>query len=186
MAAWLAPVIGGVVGLYGANKTKNAAKQAQQDRNDAVNAQYEYDKEAWQMQKDAAIADRAFAVQEIEQRAKNEGKLAAYKDAQNAQSYNYNLQIRNMQQDTNERMYQKSEDIYFNQLGVNALEERDARLNERRQLQEITTQILYEQNDAMIEALEAEGKIRARGVTGRTADKLSSTALLQAASKMTL
>ena len=140
---WLAPVVGAAVGLYGAKKSSDAAKQAQSDRNKAVSAQYEYDKEAWQMRKDAAIADRAFAVQEIEQRAKNEGKLAAYKDAQNAQSYNYNLQIRNMQQDTNERMYQKSEDIYFNQLGVNALEERDARLNERRQLQEITTQNLY-------------------------------------------
>ena len=184
--AWLAPVVGGAIGLYGAKKSSDAAKQAQSDRNDAVGAQYEYDKQAWQMQKDAAIADREFAVQEIEQRAKNEGQLAAYKDAQNAQSYNYNLQIRNAQQETNEKMYQKSEDIYFNQLGVNALEERDARLNERRQLQEITTQNLYEQNDAMLEALQAEGTIRARGVTGRTADKLTSAALLQAGTKMTL
>ena len=164
----------------------DAAKQAQSDRNQAVDAQYRYDKEAWQMAKDAAIADREFAVKEIEMRAQQEGQLAAYKDAQQAQSYNYNLQIRNMQQDTNEKMYQKSENIYFNQLGINALEERDARLNERRQLQEITTENLYQQNDTMLEALQAEGTIRARGVTGRTADKLTSTALLQAGTKLTL
>ena len=90
---FIAPVVGGLVGLYGAKKSSNAAKQAQSDRNDAVNAQFKYDKQAWKMQKNAAIADREFAVKEIEQRAKNEGKLAAYKDAQNAQSYNYNLQI---------------------------------------------------------------------------------------------
>ena len=186
MAVWLAPVIGAAVGLYGAKKSSDAAKQAQSDRNDAVDAQYRYDKEAWQMAKDAAIADRAFAVKEIEMRAQQEGQLAAYKDAQNAQSYNYNLQIRNMQQDTNEKMYQKSENIYFNQLGINALEERDARLNERRQLQEITTENLYQQNDTMLEALQAEGTIRARGVTGRTADKLTSAALLQAGTKLTL
>ena len=69
---WLAPVVGAAVGLYGAKKSSDAAKQAQSDRNDAVGAQYEYDKQAWQMQKDAAIADREFAVQEIEQRSKNE------------------------------------------------------------------------------------------------------------------
>jgi len=184
--AWLAPVIGGAVGLYGAKKSSDAAKQAQSDRNDAVGAQYEYDKQAWQMQKDAAIADREYAVKEIEMRAKQEGQLAAYKDAQQQQSYNYNLQIRNQQQDTNERMYKKSEDIYYNQLGVNAMEEREARLNERRKLKEINTEDLYAKQDAMIEAMQAEGTIRARGVTGRTADKLSTTAALQAATKMTL
>ena len=184
--AWLAPVIGGAVGLYGAKKSSDAAKQAQSDRNEAVGAQYEYDKQAWQMQKDAAIADREYAVQEIEMRAKQEGQLAAYKDAQQQQSYNYNLQIRDQQQDTNERMYAKSEDIFYNQLGVNAMEEREARLGERRKLKEINTQNLYEQQDAMIEAMQAEGTIRARGVTGRTADKLSTTAALQAATKMTL
>ena len=183
---WLAPVVGAAVGLYGAKKSSDAAKDAQQDRNEAVGAQYEYDKQAWQMQKDAAIADREYAVQEIEMRAKQEGQLAAYKDAQQQQSYNYNLQIRNQQQDTNERMYAKSEDIYYNQLGVNAMEEREARLNEKRKLKEINTEDLYAKQDAMIEAMQAEGTIRARGVTGRTADKLSTTAALQAATKMTL
>ena len=185
MAIW-GPIIGAAVGLYGANKSANAAKQAQSDRNEAVDQQYKYDVQAWQMQKDAAIADREYAVREIEERARQEGMLAAYKDAQQAESYNYNLQIRNLQQETNEKMYRKSEDIYFNQLGINALEEREAKLNEKRQLKEITTKSLYEQNDAYLEALQAEGTIRARGITGRTADKLTATAALQAAQKMTM
>ena len=179
-------LIGGAIGLYGANKSSNAAKQAQKDRNDATQAQYQYDVQAWQMQKEAAIAKREYAVKEIEMRAQQEGQLAAYKDAQQAQSYNYNLQIRNMQQDTNEKMYRKSEDIFAEQLGINAYEERQARLGEKRQLQEITTKNLYEQNDAYLEALQAEGTIRARGVTGRTADKITSAAALQAAQKMTM
>ena len=113
MAIW-GPIIGAAVGLYGANKSANAAKQAQSERNEAVDQQYEYDVQAWQMQKEAAIADREYAVQEIQERARQEGMLAAYKDAQQAESYNYNLQIRNLQQETNEKMYRKSEDIYFN------------------------------------------------------------------------
>ena len=43
---WLAPVVGAAVGLYGAKKSSDAAKQAQSDRNAAVSAQYEYDKQA--------------------------------------------------------------------------------------------------------------------------------------------
>lgn len=185
MAIWGA-LVGGAVGLFGAKKSSDAAKQAQSERNDATQAQYEYDVQAWQMQKEAAIAKREYAVKEIEMRAQQEGQLAAYKDAQQAQSYNYNLQIRNMQQDTNEKMYRKSEDIFAEQLGINAYEERQARLGEKRQLQEITTKNLYEQNDAYLEALQAEGTIRARGVTGRTADKITSAAALQAAQKMTM
>ena len=185
MAIWGA-LVGGAVGLFGAKQSSNAAKQAQSERNDATQAQYEYDVQAWQMQKEAAIAKREYAVKEIEMRAQQEGQLAAYKDAQQAQSYNYNLQIRNMQQDTNEKMYRKSEDIFAEQLGINAYEERQARLGEKRQLQEITTKNLYEQNDAYLEALQAEGTIRARGVTGRTADKITSAAALQAAQKMTM
>ena len=184
--AIIGAIIGGAIGLYGAKKSSDAAKEAQQNRNDATNAQYEYDVQAWQMQKEAAIAKRDYAVKEIEMRAQQEGQLAAYKDAQQAQSYNYNLQIRNMQQDTNEKMYQKSEDIFAEQLGINAYEERQARLSEKRQLRELTTQNLYQQNDAYLEALQAEGTIRARGVTGRTADKLTSVAALQAAQKMTM
>ena len=184
--AIIGALIGGAIGLYGAKKSSDAAKKAQSDRNDATEAQYQYDVQAWQMQKEAAIAKRDYAVKEIELRAQQEGQLAAYKDAQQAQSYNYNLQIRNMQQDTNEKMYQKSEDIFAEQLGINAYEERQARLSEKRQLRELTTQNLYQQNDAYLEALQAEGTIRARGVTGRTADKITSAAALQAAQKMTM
>jgi len=40
--------------------------------------------------------------------------IAAHKDAANLRTYNYNLQIRDREQDLNNRMYQKSEDIFNN------------------------------------------------------------------------
>ena len=49
MAIWGA-LVGGAVGLFGAKQSSNAAKQAQSERNDATQAQYEYDVQAWQMQ----------------------------------------------------------------------------------------------------------------------------------------
>ena len=178
-------IIAAGVGLYGAKKQSDAAKDAQNTRNEATNAQYKYDVEAWQMQKDAAIAKRDYAVKEIEMKAEAEGRLAAYKDATAARQYNYNLQIRNSQQDANDRMFQKSEDIYSFQTSLNAMNEKAARMDERRQLKEIEAENRYEKNEVFLDALLAEGAIRARGVTGRSADKARSVSTLKAGVALT-
>ena len=181
----LPAIIGAAVGIYGANKASNAAKSAQNARNEATNAQYKYDVEAWQMQKDAAIAKRDYAVREVEMKAEAEGRLAAYKDATAARQYNYNLQIRNSQQDANDRMFQKSEDIYLHQTSLNSMNEKAARMDERRQLKEIEAENRYEKNEVFLDALLAEGAIRARGVTGRSADKARSVSTLKAGVALT-
>ena len=178
-------IIAAGVGLYGAKKQSDAAKDAQNTRNEATNAQYKYDVEAWQMQKDAAIAKRDYAVKEIEMKAEAEGRLAAYKDATAARQYNYNLQIRNSQQDANDRMFQKSEDIYLHQTSLNSMNEKAARMDERRQLKEIEAENRYEKNEVFLDALLAEGAIRARGVTGRSADKARSVSTLKAGVALT-
>ena len=178
-------IIAAGVGLYGAKKQSDAAKSAQNTRNEATNAQYKYDVEAWQMQKDAAIAKRDYAVKEIEMKAEAEGRLAAYKDATAARQYNYNLQIRNSQQDANDRMFQKSEDIYLHQTSLNSMNEKAARMDERRQLKEIEAENRYEKNEVFLDALLAEGAIRARGVTGRSADKARSVSTLKAGVALT-
>ena len=178
-------IIGAGVALYGAKKSSDAAKSAQNARNEATNAQYKYDVEAWQMQKEAAIAKRDYAVREVEMKAEAEGRLAAYKDATAARQYNYNLQIRNQQQDANDRMFQKSEDIYSFQTSLNAMNEKAARMDERRQLKEIEAENRYEKNEVFLDALLAEGAIRARGVTGRSADKARSVSTLKAGVALT-
>ena len=182
----IAPIVGAAVGIYGANKQANAAKSAQQERNNAVDAQYEYDKEKWAMEKQAMLANREFKVKEIEERARQEGELAGYKDASNARQYNYQLQIRNKQQDTNERMYAKSNAIFQQQLGLNALQERSARMDERQQLEEIKAEKRYEKNTAYLDGIIAEGEIRARGQMGRSVQKARSVQTLKTATALTL
>jgi len=186
MPAWLAPVVGAAVGLYGANKQANAAKDAQRANNAAADAQYKYNVQRWETDKQKMLADREYKVREIEQRAANEGQLAAFKDASNARQYNYQLQIRNSQQDTNERMFAKSNAIYQDQLGLNALQEKNARQEERQQLSEIQAEKRYERNTAYIDGLLAEGEIRARGQTGRSVQKARSVNTLKTATALTL
>ena len=179
-------IIGGVVGLYGAKKQADAARDAQRANNEAADAQYRYNVQRWEMDKQKMLADRDYKVKEIEERASQEGQLAAFKDATNARQYNYQLQIRNSQQDTNERMFAKSNKIYQDQLGLNALQERNARQDERQQLQEIQAEKRYEKNTAYIDGILAEGEIRARGQTGRSVQKARSVQTLKTATALTL
>ena len=182
----IAPIVGAAVGIYGANKQANAAKSAQQERNNATEAQYTYNKEKWAMDKQKMLADREFKVKEIEERARQEGQLAGFKDASNARQFNYQLQIRNKQQDTNERMYAKSNAIFQQQLGLNALQERSARMDERQQLEEIKAEKRYEKNTAYLDGIIAEGEIRARGQMGRSVQKARSVQTLKTATALTL
>ena len=186
MLQFIAPIVGLGLQVYSGRKQQRAAESAADTQNEATEAQYQYDKEAWEMAKQSAIAKRNYAVEEIEQRARQEGLIAAHKDAANLRTYNYNLQIRDREQDLNDRMYQKSDDIFYNQLGINAQNERSARMDERRQLREIETENRYQKNDAYLEAIEAEGAIRARGQTGRSIDKQKSVAALKASTAMSL
>ena len=186
MLQFIAPIVGLGLQVYGGRKQEQAARGAADTQNAATEAQYQYDLEAWDMAKQSAIAKRNYAVQEIEEKARQEGLIAAHKDAANLRTYNYNLQIRDREQDLNNRMYQKSEDIFYNQLGINADNERSARMDERRQLREIETENRYQKNDAYLEAIEAEGAIRARGQTGRSVDKAKSVAALKASTALSL
>ena len=186
MLQFIAPIVGLGLQVYGGRKQDRAAKDAANTQNAATEAQYQYDLAAWDMAKQSAIAKRNYAVQEIEEKARQEGLIAAHKDAANLRTYNYNLQIRDREQDLNDRMYAKSEDIFYNQLGINADNERSARMDERRQLREIETENRYQKNDAYLEAIEAEGAIRARGQTGRSIDKAKSVAALKASTALSL
>ena len=183
---FIAPIVGLGLQVYSGRKQERAATDAANTQNAATEAQYQYDLEAWDMAKQSAIAKRNYAVQEIEEKARQEGLIAAHKDAANLRTYNYNLQIRDREQDLNDRMYAKSEDIFYNQLGIKADNERSARMDERRQLREIETENRYQKNDAYLEAIEAEGAIRARGQTGRSVDKAKSVAALKASTALSL
>ena len=172
--------------IIGGNKAASAAKEQANLQNDATQRQLEYDTEAWEMKKDQLLAQRDYLVQEIEIKAEQEGKLAAFRDATNLRQYNYDLQIRNRQQASNEQQFQRSNQIYADQLTLNEQAHVRGREQELAKLSEIEQEAAYDANEAYIESLMAEGAVRARGVTGRTADKLAATTALQYGSKIAM
>ena len=140
----LGAVVGGAISLIGASKQAGAARRSAQAQNEAAERQFEYNKEAYEMRKDRLDRDREHAVKEIGIRAANEAKVAAFKDASAMDQYNYQLQIRNKQQDTNEKMFKKSEDIYKNQMSINAMAEQKGIDDENRKLEEIYAEAAFD------------------------------------------
>ena len=184
-------IIGGAListagSLIGGSKAAGAAKEQANLQNEATERQLEYDTEAWEMKKDQLLAQRDYLVQEIELKAEQEGKLAAFRDATNLRQYNYDLQIRNRQQASNEAQFQRSNQIYADQLTLNEQAHVRGREQELAKLAEIEQEAAYDANEAYIESLMAEGAVRARGVTGRTAEKLAATTALQYGSKIAM
>ena len=184
-------IIGGAListagSLIGGSKAASAAKEQANLQNDATQRQLEYDTEAWEMKKDQLLSQRDYLVQEIELKAEQEGKLAGFRDATNLRQYNYDLQIRNRQQASNQQQFQRSNQIYADQLTLNEQAHVRGREQELAKLSEIEQEAAYDANEAYIDSLMKEGALRARGVTGRTADKLAATTALDYGNKISM
>ena len=175
MAAALAIGIGTAVnvgmGIWGGNKAANAAAEQAEAQNRATQARYQYDLNIWDMKKSQLQANRQEAVDQLMTSARNEGKIKAYKDAANQDQYDRALLIRNMQQAGNEAAYKRSSDIYYDTTDLNQLSAKAAMDSNIVKLEESYDEQAFDRNEAYIDMLQAEGKLRARGATGRSAAK---------------
>ena len=168
-------LVGAAVGIglniIGGNKQEQAARQQAQKANEATDRQLEYDLQAWDMGKQKVLAERDQAEQMILLQAANERKLADAKDEAALKRYNYDLQIRNIKQDSLETQFKKSNELYSQQISLNARTAYAGREDELRALEEIQNENAFEQQELDIQSLIAEGQARARGRTGRSARK---------------
>ena len=172
---WIPAAIGAVVSIGGAiiggNKASNAAKDTIKAQNEATDKQYEYDKELYKLNQEKIEADREQAVENILIQAENEGRRADFQDASNLRNYQYNLQIRNREQESLNEQYLKSDLLYNSQITLNRLAEKTAQDNEYRKLEDIQAEAAFDAQEANIKQLIAEGQFRARGMKGGSADK---------------
>ena len=157
--------------LWGGSKAANAAAEQAEAQNSATHARYQYDLNMWDMKKKQLQAQRQEAVDRIMTEARNEGKIRAYKDAAAEDQYQYSLKIRNAQQASNEAAYQRSSDIYYDTTDLNQLSAKAGHDSEIIKLQEEWDGQAFDRNEAYLEAIQMEGKLRAQGSSGRSASK---------------
>jgi hypothetical protein len=172
-------VIGAAGSLLGFFGNRSAQKSANAARNEAIQKQYEYDTELYDMRKEKGQADWDELVRNIETKQNNEIKLAEYKDANALDSYNYQMQIRNKQQDSLNKQFLKSQELYKSQIAFNKQGASLAKQSQQRALKETTQKLIFQNQDAILKQLVAEGTVRARGASGRSAGKVVQASLAQ-------
>ena len=160
-----------VGGLIGGRKAASAAADQAEQQAKATQARHQYDLDMWDMKKKQLQAERSEAVDRLMTEARNEGKIRAYKDVANQERYDYDLKIRNAQQAGNEAAYERSEDIYRSQTSLNDVAAKASMDSEIVKLEEGYNERAFDRQESYLDMLEAEGRLRARASSGRSAVK---------------
>ena len=170
-------VIGGAISaigsIFGGRKAASAAREQADMQNQAAARRLTYDQQMWEMKKQQLLSDREYAVETVKLNARNEAKRAMHMDAVNTEQYKYDLMIRNREQSSLDAQFKRSNELYANQVSLNSMTEQTAIENEYRSLQEIHSEYRFDKQEAEIENIVNEGKLRARGGSGRSVDKFA-------------
>ena len=161
----------------GGRKQAAAAREQAELKNEAARRKWGYDVELWEMEKQRLLSNRQQAVDEVELKAANEFRSAQWQDAVNLQQYNYDMMIRNREQASLNQQFYRSDNIYNKQLSLNAAAANTGAGNELRKLEEIRAEAAFDKQEQTIQRLKDEGKLRARGMSGRSAAKLGQATL---------
>lgn len=178
-AVVIGSLISAAAGLWSSNKSADNARKQANAANEATEAQYGYDLEAYRMAAEKLAANHADTQNNVLLQQANEKKLANFKDESALRRYGYDLMIRNKKQESLDEQYLKSDLLYHEQISLNARTAYAGREDQLRQLEEIEAENAFEHQELQIENLVAQGKARARGQSGRSADKTIQSILAQ-------
>ena len=98
-------VIGAVTSMWATSQANKAAERA-------AEAQYEYDTEVFEQNKEKIQRDYDYLVDKIYHEEENFDRMRAYKDRVALDAYEYGLKIDAYEQGLQNRLYNKSEDLY--------------------------------------------------------------------------
>ncbi len=167
--------IGAVVGIgssiFGAASASSSADKSNKRAKEAVEDQYEYDKERYSMSKDKLKADRNFAIEQIQTNIRNDERLASLKDQQSLDNYGFNLKIREQQMRNYARQYDKSSALYNQQLTYNDTAANNASVAEQQRMNDAMSQAAFQNEDLFVQGLQETGTMMARGQAGKSVRK---------------
>jgi hypothetical protein len=161
MAAAIIAGASAIFGIAGAARGTSAQSKA-------VEKQHKYELQAWQYSKARLRADRKHNVEQWRYNVQNEETLGAFRDATNLQDWQYQTKIQQAEYAQQLKQFAKSEQIYGQQRTFNELARSAAVEAEYRKLEEATNELAYQNQDIIIQALQAQG---VKGQVGRSPDK---------------
>lgn len=179
--AW--PVIGAVLGIgasvAGSIASNRQTEQQRADNDRALDQQFEQDKKAYEFNWDQTLREYQYTLEGINIRRDEEEVVGRLKDQMAIDQYNYNLAIRDFDYLTSLRQFTESEKIYGKQLSFNQIAAQQAAQAEQDKLRETLISTSFENQDMVIELLQQEGVMQARGVSGRSVGKQLQSSMAQ-------
>lgn len=176
-------IIAGVIGIgsaiAGAVGANEQASQARGDNDRLLDQQFEQDKKAYEFNWNESLREYDYLLKNVEIRRAEEETVGLLKDQMSLDQYKYNLAIRDYEFLNSLRQYKESEKIYGMQLSYNQQAAEQAAQSEYDKLRETVMASAFENQDMMVEMMQEQGAVQARGVSGRSTKKQLQSAMAQ-------
>ena len=165
-----------VGGLFG----RSSAKKARNKEEAFLQKKYEeYDLPGWEFGKQRLIANRDEQIRQIQLAARNELKLAEFKDKNNLRNYQQRLKIANYEHQAKMGQFRKSESLYHRAVG-------EARDQKRISDEENRAKFAYQNEDRILESIRLKSEMMAKGQTGMSSVESMQSQIAESGSELAI
>ena len=157
-----------------------SAKKAKNKEEAFLQKKYEeYDLPGWEFGKQRLIANRDEQIRAIQLAARNELKLAEFKDKNNLRNYHQRLKIANYEHQAKMGQFRKSESLYHRAVG-------EARDQKRIQDEENRAKFAYQNEDRILESIRLKSEMMAKGQTGMSSVESMQSQIAESGSELAI
>ena len=155
--------IGAGLNFLSGMSARSSAKKARNREEAFLLKKYEeYDLPGWEFGKERLIANRDEQIRQIQLAARNELKLAEFKDKNNLRNYQQKLKIANYEHQAKMGQFRKSESLYHRAVG-------EARDQKRIRDEETRANFAYQNEERIVESIRLKSELMAKGQSGQSA-----------------
>lgn len=158
----------GILGAIGGQQQQDQQRAAEQQR---IDNQFQYDKKQYDFNWEQSLREYQYLLDQVGIGRAQEETVGRLKDQLSLDEYKYNLAIRDYEFQNQMKQYRESENIYNKQMSFNKMAAESAVAAENRRLRETVMSTAFENQDLVMELLQAEGMTAARGVAGKSTER---------------
>ena len=169
----------GVSTLFSGITGASAASDANRAAEKAAELKYDYDKLVWKQGKQRTKRDYKYLVEKVLTEERNFDEMRAYKDRTALNNYKYGLQIQAYEQAVQNRLFEKSEDLYVKSVNSAVAERNGAKDSVVEELKDTYRAAAFDNEDTILKSLAAQGQAAVRGGVGRSAQMVQQAQLAE-------
>ena len=164
-----------VGGIFGSKQASDQNRRAEK----AADLQYDYAKLKWKQDKKRTKRDYKYLVEKVLADERNFDEMRATKDQTAANNYNYGLQIQAYEKAIEDRLFEKSEDLYVKSVNSAVAERNGAKDSVVEELKDTYRAAAFDNEETILKSLAAGAAAAVRGGVGRSAQMVQQAQLAE-------